>query len=284
MSVDSRQYTIIIAPNTSSKVLRLSLNQRAVQTVCGVFVLVALLGIYAGFTVYRHGALTYAYSSLKQENEDLKRANESYESAYAKIKGQVSYIEDLSKSLAREAKLEPLPEVGQQVGSGGPEAIASFDKAIDTLEGNIRQISDRLRSDQLRLASIPSGLPVSGYITDGFGMRRNPFGGGSETHPGLDISVEFGTPVSVTADGVVIWASPMGGYGNLVAVYHSNGIVTRYAHLSKITVEAGQRLNRGAQIGLAGSTGRSTAPHVHYEVRENDQPVDPQRYIAPPRP
>ena len=142
-------------------------------------------------------------------------------------------------------------------------------------------MNDRLRSDLLRVASIPSGLPVSGYVTDGFGMRRNPFNGeGREVHEGLDIAVDFGTPVSATADGLVIYAAPHAGYGNLVIVYHSNGVTTRYGHLSRITVEAGQQIKRGEQVGHAGSTGRSTGTHVHYEIRENDQPVDPATYMA----
>jgi murein DD-endopeptidase MepM/ murein hydrolase activator NlpD len=163
--------------------------------------------------------------------------------------------------------------------------VDALDRAADQLEREVRTIGDRLRSDILRLASIPAGLPVTGYITDGFGIRSNPFGGeGRELHEGLDIAVDFGTPVSATADGLVIWAAPHSGYGNIVVLYHSNGITTRYAHLSKITVEPGARVRRGDQIGHAGSTGRSTGPHVHYEVRENDQPVNPIRYIGEARP
>jgi murein DD-endopeptidase MepM/ murein hydrolase activator NlpD len=125
---------------------------------------------------------------------------------------------------------------------------------------------------------------VNGYISDGFGMRRNPFSGeGRETHEGLDIAVDFGTPVTTTADGLIIYAAPHAGYGNLVIIYHSNGITTRYGHLSRITVEPGQRVKRGDQIGHAGSTGRSTGPHVHYEIRENDQALDPMRYAGQPR-
>jgi murein DD-endopeptidase MepM/ murein hydrolase activator NlpD len=167
------------------------------------------------------------------------------------------------------------------VGIGGPETVVAMDKAADHLEREVRHISDRLHSDVLRLASIPRGLPVNGYITDGFGMRRNPFNGeGREVHEGLDIAVDFGAPVAATADGLVIYAAPHAGYGNLVIVYHSNGITSRYGHLSRIAVEAGQRVKRGDQVGNVGSTGRSTGPHVHYEIRENDQAVDPTRYVG----
>ena len=101
---------------------------------------------------------------------------------------------------------------------------------------------------------------------------------------GIDVAVDFGTPVTATADGLVIHSGLYSGYGNLVIIYHTNGITTRYGHLSRITVEAGQRIKRGDQLGHAGSTGRSTGPHVHYEIRENDQSVDPFRYVGQSQP
>src|SRR6516225_8173410 len=94
------------------------------------------------------------------------------------------------------------------------------------------------------------------------------------------IAVEFGTPLSATADGVIFLAGPYSGYGNLVAIYHTNGITSRYGHLSRVAVQQGQRVKRGDLIGYAGSTGRSTGPHVHYELRVNDQPVNPIGYIG----
>jgi murein DD-endopeptidase MepM/ murein hydrolase activator NlpD len=218
---------------------------------------------------------------VKAENHQLKQTNEAYQNSYAKLKGQISYIEDMSRELTRQAKMERPSDMDNRVGIGGPETVAGLDKTADNLELEVRHLSDRLRSDLLRVASIPAGLPVNGYVTDGFGMRRSPFNGeGREVHEGLDIAVDFGTPVSATADGLVLYAAPHAGYGNLVIVYHSNGVTTRYGHLSRITVEAGQRVKRGEQVGHAGSTGRSTGPHVHYEIRENDQPVDPATYAA----
>jgi murein DD-endopeptidase MepM/ murein hydrolase activator NlpD len=191
----------------------------------------------------------------------------------------------MSRELSRQAKMERSAEIDQQPGIGGPENVAALDKAADLLEREVRRLNDRLRTDLLRLSSIPTGLPVKGYITDGFGMRRNPFNGeGRETHEGIDIAVDFGTPVTATADGLVIHSGPYSGYGNLVIIYHTNGITTRYGHLSRITVEAGQRIKRGDQLGHAGSTGRSTGPHVHYEIRENDQSVDPLRYVGQSQP
>lgn len=285
MSNDKRVYTFLISPSRTSKVRQLSIHRNLLGAAAGCTVIILALFIYGAVRLAQHEALNLKYMSVKAENESLKQTNDAYENSYAKLKGQISYVEDMSKDLARRARMEHSPEIDDLVGIGGPETVVAMDKAADNLEREVRHINDRLRSDILRLASIPRGLPVNGYVTDGFGMRRNPFNGeGREVHEGLDIAVDFGTPVTATADGLVIYAAPHAGYGNLVIVYHSNGITTRYGHLSRISVEAGQRVKRNDQVGNAGSTGRSTGPHVHYEIRENDQSVDPLSYVSQSQP
>jgi murein DD-endopeptidase MepM/ murein hydrolase activator NlpD len=285
MSNDNRVYTFLISPSRTSKVRQLSIHRNLLRCIAACFIISVGLIIYGAVRLGQHEALNLKYLSVKSENETLKQTNDAYQNSYARLKGQISYVQDMSKELARKARMEHSPETDELVGIGGPETVVALDKAADHLEREVRHINDRLRSDILRLASIPRGLPVNGYVTDGFGMRRNPFNGeGREVHEGLDIAVDFGTPVTATADGLVIYAAPHAGYGNLVIVYHSNGITTRYGHLSRISVEAGQRVKRSDQLGNAGSTGRSTGPHVHYEIRENDQPVDPLRYVGPNQP
>ncbi|HYP25741.1 MAG TPA: peptidoglycan DD-metalloendopeptidase family protein [Blastocatellia bacterium] len=285
MPNDNRFYTFMIATTTTSKVRRISIHYNLLYIAAALLTVIVLLMIFSAFRLAQHETLNLRFLAVKAENESLKKENDAYENSYAKLKGQISYIEDMSRELARQARMERATEIDQQVGTGGPETVAGLDSAADQLERDVRQINDRMRSDLLRLASIPSGLPINGYVTDGFGIRSNPFSGESrEVHEGLDIAADFGTPVSSTADGLVIWAAPHGGYGNLVTIFHSNGITTRYGHLSKITVEPGQRVRRGEQIGHVGSTGRSTGPHVHYEIRVNDQSVDPLRYAEQQRP
>ena len=285
MSKDNRVYTFLISPSRTSKVRQLSIHRNVLRAVAGCLIISVAVIIYGAVRLGQHEALNLKYLSVKSENEILKQTNDAYQNSYARLKGQISYVQDMSKELARKARMEHSPAIDELVGIGGPETVVSLDKAADHLEREVRHINDRLRSDILRLASIPRGLPVNGYVTDGFGMRRNPFNGeGREVHEGLDIAVDFGTPVTATADGLVIYAAPHAGYGNLVIVYHSNGITTRYGHLSRISVEAGQRVKRSDQIGNAGSTGRSTGPHVHYEIRENDQSVDPLRYAGQNQP
>ena len=135
--------------------------------------------------------------------------------------------------------------------------------------------------EALRLRGVtPSIWPVVGKLESGVGGRRNPFGRrGYEYHQGQDIDAAYGTPVAVAASGKVTIAGRQRGYGNVVYVDHGSGLSTRYGHLSRIDVMVGQDITVGQMIGLVGSTGRSTGPHLHYEVRINNQPVDPRKYL-----
>jgi murein DD-endopeptidase MepM/ murein hydrolase activator NlpD len=125
----------------------------------------------------------------------------------------------------------------------------------------------------------PSLWPVLGHVTDSFGERLDPFSGEGAFHTGVDVGAEYGAPVHATADGVVTDAGQHSGYGRVVIVDHGFGITTWYAHLSAYAVVAGTRVKRGEVIGYTGISGRSTGPHVHYEVRVNNAPVNPWRYM-----
>jgi murein DD-endopeptidase MepM/ murein hydrolase activator NlpD len=281
MSIKQNRYDLLIIPSDTSRVKRFSISRRAVYGLASSIAILVLFVLFSTFHLSRYEALNFSYMMAKSDNERLKSENDVYHNSLDKLKSQMSYIQDRSKEVARQAKLETETDIDSQLGVGGPETMDKLSKAADQLEHQVMLIGDRLRSEQLRLATIPSGLPVLGYQTAGFGYRRNPFGeGGSEHHEGVDIAVEFGTPVSATADGVVFISGPNSGYGNLVAIYHTNGITSRYGHLSRVAVQQGQRVKRGDLIGYAGSTGRSTGPHVHYELRVNDQPVDPIGYLG----
>jgi len=120
-------------------------------------------------------------------------------------------------------------------------------------------------------------LPIAGRLTSRFGLRYHPILGGSRQHSGVDLAAPAGSPVRASADGIVSFADWRGGYGNMIAIEHGSGLQTRFAHLSRIAVRAGQRVTKGQLIGLVGSTGRSTGPHLHYEVRQNGSAVDPLR-------
>ncbi len=142
-------------------------------------------------------------------------------------------------------------------------------KAYASASGGVNAVS----------STTPSIWPVTGTITSNFGYRGNPIGGGTGFHEGLDIAVDYGTPVRATASGKVSMAGWVDGYGNLVEIDHGNGFVTRYGHNSMLLVVQGQEVKAGDIISLAGSTGRSTGPHVHYEVRVNGTPTDPLLFL-----
>ncbi len=134
-----------------------------------------------------------------------------------------------------------------------------------------------------RLAAIPSIWPAKGAVTSGFGWRNDPFGGGNELHAGLDIANAIGTPVVATADGQVVQSGLVGEYGNMVQIDHGNGIATIYGHNSQLAVSVGQTVKKGQIISYVGSTGKSTGPHLHYEVRENGTATDPWKYLVSSR-
>jgi murein DD-endopeptidase MepM/ murein hydrolase activator NlpD len=134
-------------------------------------------------------------------------------------------------------------------------------------------------ADWIRANSAPNLWPVEGQITGSFGERIDPFNGEGAFHSGVDISSFVGSPVMAPADGLVTFADFMGGYGRAVIVDHGHGISTRYGHLSSFAVTAGQHIQRGDTIGYVGLSGRSTGPHLHYEVRINDVPVNPYKYL-----
>lgn len=134
-------------------------------------------------------------------------------------------------------------------------------------------------ADWARLNAAPNLWPVEGHITGSFGERIDPFNGEGAFHSGVDISTGFGTPVIAPADGTVVYADFLGGYGRAIMIDHGHGVTTRFGHLANFAVIAGQHIQRGDTIGYVGLSGRSTGPHLHYEVRINDTPVNPYKYL-----
>lgn len=142
-----------------------------------------------------------------------------------------------------------------------------------------QDIMRALRDNRNVLTAMPSIWPVTGFISSSFGTRMSPFGNGPQFHKGLDIANRMGTPIIAPADGSVILSGPDGGYGNSVEINHGGGIVTKYAHMQRALVKPGEWVKRGQILGYIGMTGRTTGPHLHYEVRLNGVPVNPMQYI-----
>ena len=152
--------------------------------------------------------------------------------------------------------------------------VLSTDEISDFYDSYLNRI-------MYNISYTPLGAPYPGNITSNFGHRENPFGGSNvETHKGLDIKGPMGAPVKAMAKGEVAFAGPRGGFGNCIILKHGNGFETLYGHLSKILVSSGQQIEIGQQIGNIGSTGRSTGPHLHYEVHRNGQKINPQSFLT----
>ncbi len=153
-------------------------------------------------------------------------------------------------------------------------------EAIQPSEAGTAQDMERMTKNAADLAATPSIWPTGGEVTSRFGWRNSPWGDSRELHQGIDIANSLGAPVFATADGEVVQSGWSGGYGNIVQISHGNGIETIYGHNSRVLVNAGQYVKKGQVIANLGSTGRSTGPHLHYEIRVNGTAVDPIRFLV----
>jgi murein DD-endopeptidase MepM/ murein hydrolase activator NlpD len=280
-----RFYTFVFAPSASSPFKKINLHYRTISLILAL----AVIGLFTvgvgAFRLTRHAILLAKFNLMQVENRQLKDENDQVRNNLDRLQGRIAVIETTSRKLAEVSGIARNEDVSLNVGSGGPTGTSGRDlneieQATVALEREIREIKEVVDRDQVRLSSTPDGWPVRGYITDGFGGRWNPIGDGYESHSGLDIATTFGTAIESTADGIVIFAGSYAGYGNVVVIDHGYGITTRYGHMSRIDVAVGARVHRGMQVGAVGSTGRSTGPHCHYEVRLHDRPVNPLNYLT----
>jgi murein DD-endopeptidase MepM/ murein hydrolase activator NlpD len=241
---DDRNYTFVVSYSNrnSIRIRRLEISKR-------------LTHLCVGLTIFTTGIFSY---NLIQKS----------------IKPQIA------QAFERTAVAKGLLSIALQnkiVGEGGPE-MADLPQPKSEFETKVLNLEQSFRDNE----HTPSIYPLVGKINDEFGARQNPFGGSaSEFHPGLDISGEKGDTVIAPADGVVLKSGWSNGYGNMIEIDHNNGLTTRYGHLSQIETTVGEEIKRGQEIGKVGSTGRSTGPHLHYEVRVEGEAVNPHSYLPP---
>ena len=180
--------------------------------------------------------------------------------------------EDLNVSLALNQNHKKLiKEMHQQ--------IKQLKEASQSQENTFAQLIRRLEEQKNMLAHTPAIRPSQGLVTSAFAYRQSPFNGKREFHKGLDIANQLGTPIVATADGTIAFAGDDGSFGTVVVIDHGYGLNTRYAHLEKCAKNRGDLVHRGDTVGYMGNTGRSTGPHVHYEVHLNGVPINPEKYI-----
>jgi len=267
MHSNDKFYTFLLSHSSKSRIYfrRVEVSKKLLKN--GLFSLAIFLGLSTiGVGVF--GVFNYtisAHSDVSPESRVQSRESETGVPANASL-------------LTTPASLDySRPSDNQSINSGGPFLPEQSTLEDAELEGQIRVI---------RTTGNPAFIPAiwahMGKINNEFGFRRNPFGGRNyEFHAGMDIDGERGDLVMATANGIVTEAGWKGGYGQMIEIDHGNGLKTRYGHLSKVGVAIGDSLTRGQLMGFVGSTGRSTGPHLHYELRLNDKPINPRRLLPP---
>jgi murein DD-endopeptidase MepM/ murein hydrolase activator NlpD len=278
MAREDRFYAFIIAHTSRSRarVQRIRIEKRSVSIFSAVLALVGVGLCYGLYGLTQHAA----HLRTEFENQRLRAENERQRLELEQLNNRVERVEDTSRKLAEKSGVV---EIGPALpGTGGP-ALPLDEMGLATLVAKMGRLEEDMRDYEAILRErgyTPTVWPVEGKLEGGFGGRRNPFGGGGyEFHSGQDIEADSGAPVVSGASGRVSFVGWQNGYGQLVIVDHGGGLTTRYGHLSHIDVELDQVVNRGQLLGKVGSTGRSTGPHLHYEVRISDQPVNPLPYL-----
>ena len=278
MAKEDRFYAFIIAHTSRSRarVQRIRVERKVVTSACGI-ALIVIGGLLYGFYGLTQQA---AHIRTEMENQRLRAENDRQKQELERLNNRVEKVEDTSRKLAEKSGV--VEAENALPGSGGPElpldemGLATLAAKMSRLEEDMGAYEEVLR----QRGYTPTIWPVDGTLEGGFGGRHNPFGGGGyEFHSGQDIEAPMGAPVVAGARGQVSFVGWQNGYGQLVVVDHGGGLTTRYGHLSRIDVENGQQVSRGQIVGKVGSTGRSTGPHLHYEVRINDEAVNPLQYL-----
>lgn len=173
-------------------------------------------------------------------------------------------------------------EAGRQPASELERQINRVQASLSRQNDYFSMLDDQLTQQAAMLARLPTAMPIESYpyLSSSYGWRRNPFNGQMSKHEGLDFSAPTGTPIRAATGGVVRTVAVHSGYGNMVEIDHGEGLMTRYAHAKVILVKEGELVTRGQLIARVGSTGLSTGPHLHFEVRQDDKPLDPRVYLA----
>jgi murein DD-endopeptidase MepM/ murein hydrolase activator NlpD len=284
-----RRYTIIIVPETGTTLRKLRISSRFISSV--IIGLACLLVAGLGTMVHYIKMFTQAQSlqKVQQENVRLKANLKQSEVLTQRLNRKVSELSKLSiklKAMAGLPRITAKKEPAPRMGMGGvrmdnaPDSseLTLLENRAESLEKSLLGLHSYLEKNNP--FSTPSIPPSEGFISSSFGVRRNPFTSLPDFHEGLDISNEIGTPIVATANGVVRFAGTKGSFGRVIEVQHEHGISTLFGHLAKVLVQPGDQVTRGETIGLMGNTGKSTGPHLHYEVRVNDQPVNPKGYLV----
>jgi murein DD-endopeptidase MepM/ murein hydrolase activator NlpD len=312
-----RKITVVIIPEGTNATRQYNFPRFMPKIILGAGIVLSALMGYLTLDYYQLRQFRESYFKLAQENEGLKGEAQLLMSNLDTVTNSLNKVQEYSAKLREITQLR-VNKVSQKTGiqHGGigplsPEEEANFkdqghaDKDYLPLGVNLDKLVFQTAFDRLNivgqranqsalklqhllstlseqkslLSSIPSVSPVDGWITSGFGPRISPFTGERAHHRGIDVASPIGTPFYAPADGVVIFSGAKEGFGNFIMVAHGYGVVSRYGHNAQNLVQPGQKVKRGDQLGTVGNTGRTTGPHLHYEVLVDGRYTDPRKFI-----
>jgi murein DD-endopeptidase MepM/ murein hydrolase activator NlpD len=286
---EKRHSTVIIVPHAHGKVFKLQLSPALLRTLVVLGITVAILSI---ISIAASGTFLHqrsVYRAVQAENKQLKRSNQRLAETVSQVQARLTQFEQRTKTLAIAAGVADLfSETSEStragVGSGGPldrlsAAPETLVRRQEQLDQQLAKVERKLSEEALMLSHTPVVAPVVGVITDGFGPRLDPITRRPAFHEGLDISVAIGTLVTAPADGVVVFANRESGLGRMLKLSHGYGYTTVYGHLDRFLVKEGTKVTRGQPIGRVGMSGRTTGPHLHYEVWRDGEKQNPLHYI-----
>jgi murein DD-endopeptidase MepM/ murein hydrolase activator NlpD len=301
-----RRWTVMLVPHGSGSSRAVEVSQTFVKALVGIGSIVVLTFLVLGVAAISRGVNITRSRALENENRVLADEIQRMRERMASLRDTLHRFGEREQELRLLAGLTPTDASVQNAGIGGPAGTWSERDSLAALGPNGQQaLAARLDVDALarranllvrslnesyeslsrqrdRLAATPSIMPTKGWLTSAFMRERvHPILHLARPHEGIDVSAPMGAEIEAPAAGVVTDVKWEEGYGNMITVDHGFGLVTRYAHCSKILAVRGQRVKRGQKIALVGSTGLSTGPHLHYEVWVNHKPVDPVKYVMP---
>ncbi|MGA1826439.1 MAG: M23 family metallopeptidase [bacterium] len=296
----NKKYTFMIIPDFSANMHRFHIPKYIVRFLFLILVAIIGCGIFMTYNYFQMREQVQEFAKIKEKNREQESYIISFSKSIECLKRQMVDLQNSNTKLQILAGLQK-PENNQQVfGIGGEteSGICRFyredlDKLVDQMridleklnietvsqEDNLMELSYIMENSKSILDSTPSIFPTQGWITSGFGYRKSPFTGKRELHKGIDVAGRRGTPIVAPARGIVTYSGLNGGYGNVVEIKHGYGFSTLFAHASVNLVKVGDRIERGDVVALLGNTGRSTAPHLHYEIKINNVNIDPLNYI-----
>jgi murein DD-endopeptidase MepM/ murein hydrolase activator NlpD len=296
------RWTIVVVPQGSSATKVFEISQTALKLVGSLAVVATLLVFLLGYATVRRSLNLARADRMERENSALASDLHQLHGRLSTLTETITALEQQDSKLRLLANLDPIDPQVHAAGIGGPgpdpfliepdallrratEVRVSLNALIrraNLLSSSFKEAGDSLALHAERLAATPSIMPTSGWMSSAFSrMRNHPILHEARPHEGMDVTAPYGAPIEAPANGVVIQSGWEPGYGNVVVIDHGYGIVTKFAHASRILVRVGAKVTRGELIAQVGNTGLSTGPHLHYEVHVNGRPVDPRRYILP---